>query len=617
MKYFLVFISALFIGQHVFAEAEDLVALEHFAALPQFSKPVLSPDGERVASTISYQGHPLLVVQPINSEDDEVKEKMIPINAGKNFFNWYAWGNDERLVFNIRGTTKMFGHLWNVGRMGSIGRDGKDGIQFEMTPNQMGLYRQSAEIIDFLDHDTDHILAALDDTDNDWAAPEVHLVNINTGLRKRVVKNRAGIQHWIADASGVVRVGVKVDTEQNHQGVTIYYRDKEGADWEKLQKVNYFSHDRMLPARFDENDENILLVSSSNLDAGLEEDDEAELFRYDLTARKILGPFQDSHRDSVMAIVRHALPNKKIEIVSHNRDKTRYTFRGYSDIQAPKYYFLDLNDKSLKIMGAEYPGLDNAVLSPMEIVSYQARDKLDIPAFLTIPKGQERKNLPFIIYPHGGPWAHDSWGFDNYVQFFASRGYAVFQPQFRGSTSYGINHQEAGYGQWGYAIQDDITDGVNWLIEQGIADPDRICIVGASFGGYAAAMGAAKTPELYRCAISINGVLDFKAFLGSHRRLLFSSINRAVTKGDGNVERASPYHMAKHITAPMLLIASERDTVVPVDHSIDMYRKLKRLKKRVEYVELPNGEHWRSNEANEIKALSAMEQFLEQHLAVP
>ena len=155
-----------------------------------------------------------------------------------------------------------------------------------------------------------------------------------------------------------------------------------------------------------------------------------------------------------------------------------------------------------------------------------------------------------VIYPHGGPWAHDEWGFDNYVQFFASRGYAVFQPQFRGSTGHGIHHQEAGYGQWGYAIQDDITDGVSWLIEQGIADPDRICIVGSSFGGYAAAMGVAKTPDLFRCAISINGVLNFKTFMRSQRRLLFSAINRAITKGDGDSEMASPYHMAKDITAP-------------------------------------------------------------------
>jgi dipeptidyl aminopeptidase/acylaminoacyl peptidase len=286
----------------------------------------------------------------------------------------------------------------------------------------------------------------------------------------------------------------------------------------------------------------------------------------------------------------------------------------YSDISVPQYYLLDLKEQKLVGLASEYPNLENAVLSPMEKVEYEARDGLKIPAYLTIPVNSKKEKLPIVVYPHGGPWAHDEWGFDNYVQFFASRGYAVFQPQFRGSTGFGTAFEEAGYGQWGMKIQDDITDGVRWLIDEGVADPERIAIVGASFGGYAAAMGAAKTPDLYKCIVSINGVLDLKSFHDNGRNYYFDSINRKMWNNWEDVENTSPYHLAENIQAPMLLIAGERDTVVPTAHSKKMHKRLKKLKKTSQYIELENGEHWRTNEENEIVLLKTLEAFLGEHL---
>lgn len=224
------------------------------------------------------------------------------------------------------------------------------------------------------------------------------------------------------------------------------------------------------------------------------------------------------------------------------------------------------------------------------------------------------KNLPFVIYVHGGPWARDFWGFDNYVQYFANKGYGVLQPQFRGSTGFGSKHEEAGYGEWGRLIQDDITDGVKWLIAQGIADPKRICIVGASFGGYAAAQGLVKTPDLYRCGISINGVLDLEKLYSDMGRFYFKNLKRKLFNDDDNLRPNSPFHNIPAIKSPLLLVASDKDTVVSVEHSRRMNDKMKKQGKVVQYVELKDGEHWRTSEALEGQVFKAMDAFLSKHL---
>ncbi len=222
---------------------------------------------------------------------------------------------------------------------------------------------------------------------------------------------------------------------------------------------------------------------------------------------------------------------------------------------------------------------------------------------------------PAVVMPHGGPWAHDEWGFDTYAQFLASRGYAVLQPQFRGSTGYGLEHEEAGYGEWGKGIQDDITDATLWAIKEGHIDEKRICILGESFGGYAAAMGVVKEPGLYVCAISINGVLDLQTLIRDADMHLLGNIEKALLNDYNEAAAYSPYHRAEEITASLLLIGSELDTVVPVaEHSRKMHEHLRKLKKPVEYLELPDDEHWRTNEPNEIVKLQAIEDFLDRHI---
>ncbi len=612
----LLLLSFLPISISCFSADNDVIPLEFFAQLPRFSDPVLSPNGKRIAYTTIKDGQPLVAIQKLLTPDDTEREPVVPISAGGMFFNWYRWANDDRLLVNVRTTAAIRGNLLNISRMGSVDRTGKDSVFFKMTPNGHGYYRQNASVISMLENDPDHILAALDDGpgSGDWAKPEVDLVNVNTGKKQRVQKNPKGVFNWIADSDGKVRIGVAYKTSGLSNDVTIYYREGDSSDWQVLQKVNYFNHDRLVPYRFDEDDNDILLVTSDSLDDIESEELDLDLYRYDLTKREVIGEYANDYRKGILSIAKKQFPNHEVEIVSQDKAKKIYIFEIYSDVQPSDYYILDLNYKSFRFLASEYPALNNKALAVMERVSYKARDDLEIPAFLTVPEGVERKRLPVVIYPHGGPWSHDTWGFDNYVQFMASRGYAVFQPQFRGSTGFGIEHEEAGYKQWGHAIQDDITDGVNWLIEQGIADPNRICILGGSFGGYAAAMGAAKTSELYRCAVSINGVLDLKKLVRDGRWMLFRSINRVMWNKQEDIKNASPYHLAEQIGKPMLLIAGDRDTVVPYKHSKVMYERLRGLKRKVEYLELEGGEHWRTNEQHEITTLRAIEKFLDRHI---
>jgi dipeptidyl aminopeptidase/acylaminoacyl peptidase len=610
----LICICAAMAAPTAFATDNNLIPLKQIARLPVFTTPQLSPAGTHVAAIMVLENEQNLVVQQLLAIDKR-REKPFAIDLGEYKFDWFDWANNERLLLGVRITDAVAGDQWNFIRIGAIGRDGKNPLVFNVEANDNGRYRQIALVVSKLQNDPDHILAALDDTPNGWGEPQVHKVNVNTGKRTLVERNRRGIYRWVADADGQLRIGIRYSLANGQRKATVLYRETDSDSWQKLQKTDYFDHERLEPYRFDKEDPNILLVTSATLaDQDQLNEGESTLYRYDLQKREIAGEYENTALREVQDAVENVLADKHVEMVSRDAADNLFLFRVYSDTLSPEYYLLNRSAGKLDYVAAEYPELIDYELAEMQEVSYAARDGLNIPALMTLPVAAKPEKLPFVIYPHGGPWAHDNWGFDNYVQFFANRGYGVFQPQFRGSTGLGVAHEEAGYGQWGYAIQDDISDGVQWLIDEGFADPERICIVGSSFGGYAAAAGLAKTPELYTCGISINGVMDLKQFVDSSRKQFFGNVNKAMWNSRSEAEEASPYHLAKNIRAPLLLIASEDDTVVPSKHSKRMYKKLKRNKQAVQYEVLPGGEHWRTNEKLELQKLALIEEFLARHL---
>jgi dipeptidyl aminopeptidase/acylaminoacyl peptidase len=278
------------------------------------------------------------------------------------------------------------------------------------------------------------------------------------------------------------------------------------------------------------------------------------------------------------------------------------------------YYLGDRKDKSLTPIFEQYPDLLPEVLTEHKFVTYTARDGTELEGYLTLPLGVDGP-VSAILHPHGGPGARESDGFDYWTSFLVNRGYAVFRPNFRGSTGYGYEFSQSQMKGWGLTMQDDLTDAANWLVEQKIAKPDSMCIVGASYGGYAAAMAAVKTPDLFKCAISFAGVTNLKRLVYKSRGYTNSKfVKNQIGDDSDDLEARSPFYQAKKVKIPMLFLHGEDDRVVDVEQSRMMVDELQDLDKPVEYIEFENGDHYLSIQRNRHAAFKAMDVFLKKHL---
>ena len=302
---------------------------------------------------------------------------------------------------------------------------------------------------------------------------------------------------------------------------------------------------------------------------------------------------------------------------SENGNRALVTVLGTT--RPPTYYVVDFQTHKAEMVGEEYPALASARLGELRVISYKARDGQEISAYLTLPPGIPPEHLPLVVLPHGGPEARDLPRFDWWAQFLATRGYAVLQPQFRGSTGFGEAFRKAGYHQWGGLMQDDVSDGVMEMVSKRIADPQRVCIVGASYGGYAALAGAAFTPTLYKCAVSVNGVSDLPEMAAyiEHRHgsgALGYWREHIGAPFDPSLLQRSPLHVAERITAPILLLHSSDDTVVPFAQSAGMAHALASAHKAATLVALPGDDHWLSHSETRTRMLQELEKFLAAHL---
>jgi dipeptidyl aminopeptidase/acylaminoacyl peptidase len=272
--------------------------------------------------------------------------------------------------------------------------------------------------------------------------------------------------------------------------------------------------------------------------------------------------------------------------------------------------------KKLSTLFLNRPWVEPAKMSETVAFDYKARDGLPIMAYLTLPKGRTPKKLPLIILPHGGPTGRDFQGFDPVTQFLANRGYAVLQPQFRGSTGFGIEHMKKGFRQWGMAMQDDLSDGMRNLVAQGLVDPQRVCIMGASYGGYATMMGLAKEPEQYKCGINLMGVTDLTDLLKQGRwagdafRYQSKLMIGDLATMRAQIEQTSPVNRAADIRAPVFMAYGEKDRRVPLSHGTDMRDALKKAGKAHEWMSFPNEEHGFAHEENRFKVFNGIDTFL-------
>jgi dipeptidyl aminopeptidase/acylaminoacyl peptidase len=320
------------------------------------------------------------------------------------------------------------------------------------------------------------------------------------------------------------------------------------------------------------------------------------------------------HRQEV---VQRTFPDRLVELYGWTRDGTKTLVRVESASSPPTYYFVDFTAHSAEVVAEEYPALSSAKLGEQKEITFKARDGTQIPAYLTVPPEKATEPGPLVVFPHAGPTARDYPNFKLMVQFLASRGYTVLQPQFRGSSGFGEAYQKAGYRQWGGLMQDDVTDGVRAMIEQKIADPRHVCIVGIAYGGYAALAGVAFTPELYTCAISVNGISDLRAFFYSTvpsgipgfstvtSTQMSAWVERIGPPASPALERKSPINFVGSIKAPVLMIYSGGDV-----QSLRMAEALRAAGKRVTSVNLADGDPGLGS----VRLLKAFETFLHDNL---
>jgi dipeptidyl aminopeptidase/acylaminoacyl peptidase len=471
-----------------------------------------------------------------------------------------------------------------------------------------------------------------------WAAYDV---DSHTGKEKLLATGTQYTEDWVVDAAGMPIARSEWLPEYNTYTILV----RQGAGWKEIFKSQDGS--KMALGGLDLAGKAIVALGANGtnrsqawsipldgsavtlLHANPEFDVDVAI--YDENRNAVVGvrgtsDFETHWFDPKFASQQKSLENAfkgmDVDVLDRSAGGRRVLVEVDSPSQPAVYQLVDFDQKRADIVAEAYPGLDPSALGTVSYIRYLARDGTSIPAFLTLPPGRPAKNLPVVILPHGGPESRDVAGFDWLLQFLATRGYAVLQPQFRGSLGYGEKFRLAGYRQWGGLMQDDVSDGVRHLIANGTADPSRICIVGASYGGYAALAGAAFTPELYACAASIAGVSDLPSMIGSVMKnsgsesdAVYYWVDHIGPPTDPNTVAKSPSRSAATVRAPVLLLHGAEDTVVPIQQSQTMERALREAGKPVTFVTLPGEDHGLSRSATRTRVLQELEGFLAKHLA--
>jgi len=579
-----------------------------FSAHADSIRPAISPNGNLVAFVTRAENNRLLMVIDLVKRE---RRGLMGAVVDSFEISRCNFKNDERLLCGFRGTQFFRGQPYIVSRLVAVDVSGKTNPRVLVQNGTEGGSQFQDRVLDWQRNDPKRVLIQLSGDGDPF--PTVHSLDVYTGLTYVVQRSRSSITSWSADRHGVVRFGYGYDGRK----YSYIARDSAEAPWRTLAKweigesafsvvgfgaapatllvqANHNGRDAIFEMDLNEQSDRQLLFSNSEVDVGgpihWPTDDRIIGFEYetDRTRRK----FFDAEAEAVYGAIDRMLPDSDNEIVDSSRDGKRLLVMSRADKRPTDYLVLDLNTNKLLRVGNANPALATP-LSPMMPVKIKAADGTMLPGYLTLPLNSTGKKLPTIIFPHGGPHARDSWGFDPVVQFMASRGYAVVQVNFRGSTGYGKDWYEAGLRNWGTVMVDDVIASTKWAIAEGIADPAHTSIVGWSFGGYAALMSAVREPDLYRSVVSIAGVSDLR-LLANEWRFSYGGADWAeYALGDDSSElkAGSPTRSAAKFKAPVLLIHGDSDAQAGVDHSKRMARVLKGEKKKVELVVIKDGNH--------------------------
>jgi len=622
---------ALVLGGELLAQEYPV---EHFFQNPRFTAMQLSPDGTHVAALTPVNGHRNVVVVNLADRQAQAATRLDDIDV-RGFF----WATNERLVFTVDSDgNESFG-------LYAVDKDGSRGRALIEPARGVALVQRSSSVIDRLENDPDHILITYNDRNLFY--PDVYELDIQNGAKRRVTIPPGNPQFWLADHDGVVRF-VAVEGGRPRDLISRYmYRADEGSDWVQLFEGYHFDPG-WYPLDFTADNQKLYVTSNLEGDAKAvyvydpaTKQMEEKLFSvegYDVTEIVLSRTRHEivsiDYADSlprrhlmenewkrIYEAIDAALPETHNIITSMTDDEQRMIIAAVSDKDPGSYYFYDRGTNELEFFAERMPWLDPDTMAAMEPITYTARDGELINGYLTLPVDRAQgEPVPLIVHPHGGPYGiRDHWQFNRDIQFLANRGYAVLQMNFRGSGGYGKRFVDIGYKRWGLQMQHDVTDGVNWAIERGIADPGRICIYGASYGGYVAMAGVTQTPDLYQCAISYVGVVDlemlerwtrpFEAF----EAWFDHAIGNPSVEGERLVA-TSPINHVDEIRVPILVVHGEQDNRVEIDQARRLLRAFRQQDVEHEVLIKRDEGHGFRKEENNLELYTLMGEFLKEHL---
>lgn len=628
-----------------FSIASQEVPHNFFSRLPAYEHVSLSPDGNKVAFVENLQepmGIALLKVYDLS------EQRMITLLQSDNKkvkINWFKWANTEVLMISAAYETKRSSVRYYQTRLFSANINDEDAELTSMLQTR-GRIRTSVgdhvsqyqdSVVDWLPDEDDYILMQAD-LDVQFR-PDIYRVNINNGRIKRIERGTQKIRYWYTDQQGKPRIGRSIDYDDGY--IRYLHKAGEDSDWEELFSYTTFDDKPVNILGFGA-DPNILYYlqyvgNYKALHRMTLDKKESELLLqhdgYDVSGRLLyskitkdaigisdihskFGRFYFDEKDYALHTeLDQAIPDKLNKIVDLSDDENIYILYSQADNSPGQYFYGDRKNKKLSLLFSKYPELDKVELPSHKTISYKARDGIEIEALVTLPLHGE-KPYPTIIHPHGGPGARDTKGFDPWVAYLANQGYAVIRPNFRGSTGFGYEFAQAQMGRWGLEMQDDITDALTHFVETGIANPKKVCIFGASYGGYAAKMATVKTPDLFSCAVSFAGVSDLNLLAKTQRRYLGGKRVAAKQLGDerDDLNARSPISNIKKIRTPLLLMHGADDIIVDVKQSREFAEELEDENKNFKYVEFEYGDHYLSIQQNRYMFFIELEKFLNEHI---
>lgn len=631
----------------------------HFFENAAFDDAVLSPSGRYLAALVGGQGqrHRLAVVD-LADNHATIVAAFDDVDVHR-----FQWVNDERLLFDTHDRNKGQRDQRYAPGLYAVNRDGKKFRQ--LAKRNAPFWKAADDQGELLPWHT-YMLEQTGPKDGDYSyvyntdyayvgagRNDKHdLLRLNTVTgRAQPVDSPADSQSWLLDQGGEPRLASTLD-----QGIrTIHYRDPASGAWRKLTSFDDYQGGASAfePLAFGP-DGSLYVVSNAGRDT-------SALYRYDLATGKLDGQalvtadgydfngrliisngklvgvrvltdgvshvWFDPAMKATQQAVDALLPATVNLVTPPLRPASPWVqVVAYSDRQPARYLVYNTDSKRLQRVGDTAPDIRPAEMGASDLVHYKARDGLDIPAWLTLPPGSDGKNLPMVVLVHGGPFMRGkSWNWDAQAQFLATRGYAVLEPEFRGSTGFGQAHFHAGWKQWGLKMQDDVADGARWAIAGGVADPKRICIAGASYGGYATLMGLVNDPGLYQCGVEWAGVTDIKLMYngswghGSDLSATWKQYGMPRLIGDqvqdaDQLKATSPLQQAGRIKRPLLLAYGGADQRVPLEHGLKFLDAVKAGNPDVEWIAYPEEGHGWSLPKNRIDFWTRVEQFLARNI---